>query len=117
MQSLQLSDEQKTAIAQLEADVKAKLQKILTAEQLKQLSEGAQQRPMGGQGGPGGDRPMGGPGGPGSNRRPDGELSAAPAGIQWYATLDAAKAETQRTGLPILLVSAAPHCSGISGIW
>ena len=37
--------------------------------------------------------------------------------IQWFATLKAGLAEAQRTGKPILLVSAAPHCAGVSGIW
>ena len=38
-------------------------------------------------------------------------------GIQWFATWESAKAEAARTGRPILLVSAAPHCAGVSGIW
>jgi hypothetical protein len=38
-------------------------------------------------------------------------------GIQWFATLDSGKAEAEKTGKPILLVAAAPHCSGISGVW
>ena len=36
---------------------------------------------------------------------------------EWFATWDGAKAEAKRTNRPILMVSAAPHCSGISGIW
>ena len=39
------------------------------------------------------------------------------AGIAWYGTLTSALAEAKRTGKPILLVSAAPHCHSISGIW
>jgi len=38
-------------------------------------------------------------------------------GIVWYATLDSAKREAKRSGKPILLVSAAPHCHEVSGIW
>jgi hypothetical protein len=38
-------------------------------------------------------------------------------GIQWFATWNSALAEAQRSGRPILLVSAAPHCAGVSGIW
>jgi hypothetical protein len=38
-------------------------------------------------------------------------------GIQWFTTWESAKAEAARTGRPILLVSAAPHCGGVSGIW
>ena len=37
--------------------------------------------------------------------------------IQWYATLDRGLAEARRTGKPILLVSGAPHCAGVSGMW
>ncbi len=37
--------------------------------------------------------------------------------IQWYATLDRGLAEAKRTGKPILLVSGAPHCAGVSGMW
>jgi len=39
------------------------------------------------------------------------------AAIQWYATLDRGLAEAKRTGKPILFVSAAPHCAGVSGMW
>lgn len=38
-------------------------------------------------------------------------------GIQWFTTWESAKAEAARTSRPILLVSAAPHCGGVSGIW
>ena len=40
---------------------------------------------------------------------------AAP--IAWYATLARGLAEAKRTGKPILFVSAAPHCAGVSGMW
>ena len=47
--------------------------------------------------------------------------SGTPAGertlIQWYGAWDAAKTEAKRTNRPILLLSAAPQCRGISGIW
>ena len=39
------------------------------------------------------------------------------AGIVWYATLESGLAEARRTGKPILLMSAAPHCRNISGMW
>ena len=42
---------------------------------------------------------------------------ALPSGIQWFATLESGQDEANRTGKPILLVSAAPHCAGVSGIW
>lgn len=41
----------------------------------------------------------------------------AAAGIQWFATWESGLKEARRTGKPILLVSAAPHCAGVSGIW
>jgi hypothetical protein len=43
--------------------------------------------------------------------------AATPARIQWFGTWEAAKAEAQRTGRPILLTSAAPQCKGTPGIW
>lgn len=39
------------------------------------------------------------------------------AAIPWYATLSRGLAEAKRTGKPILFVSAAPHCAGVSGMW
>ncbi len=68
----------------------------------------AQRPPQGGR--PGGS---GGPGGRGSQ----GPATAEGASIQWYATLDRGLAEAKRTGKPILFVSAAPHCAGVSGMW
>lgn len=51
----------------------------------------------------------------------DWEAGAQPAsqasGIQWYATWESGLREAQRTGRPILLISAAPHCAGVSGMW
>ena len=43
--------------------------------------------------------------------------AATAAGIQWFSTWIGGTAEAKRTGRPILLVSAAPHCHGISGLW
>ncbi|NCF55775.1 MAG: hypothetical protein GWP41_05860 [Planctomycetia bacterium] len=40
-----------------------------------------------------------------------------PNGIAWYGTWEAAKSEAERTGKPILLLSAAPQCHGVPGIW
>lgn len=37
--------------------------------------------------------------------------------IVWYGTWDSALAEAKRSNRPILLVSAAPHCHNVSGIW
>ena len=56
-ETLKLTADQQKQVADLEADVKAKLEKILTPEQLEQLK---QIRPPQGQRGPG--APQGGPG-------------------------------------------------------
>ena len=40
-----------------------------------------------------------------------------PEGVAWIGTWEAAKAEAARTGKPILLLSAAPQCRGIPGVW
>jgi hypothetical protein len=40
-----------------------------------------------------------------------------PAGVQWFATLDGGLREAQRSGRPILLVSAMPSCAGVPGTW
>jgi Spy/CpxP family protein refolding chaperone len=74
---LNLTDDQKTQIAALEAEVKTKMEKILTADQLAQLKKMHPPRPQhnggGPDGGPGGG-PAGGPdGGPGGPGGPDGQ--------------------------------------------
>jgi len=38
-------------------------------------------------------------------------------GIAWYGVLQDGLAEAERTGKAILFVSAAPNCTGVSGIW
>ena len=38
-------------------------------------------------------------------------------GIQWFATWESGKREAERSGRPIMLVSAAPHAGGVSGCW
>jgi hypothetical protein len=115
---LDLTADQERQIAALEEEVKQKLEKILTAEQRK-MAAGA--RPPFGPPGKDGPPPRGfGPGGRGKDGPPpkkdDGEQARA-GGIQWFATWEAGKAEAERTGRPILFVSAAPHCAGVSGIW
>ena len=40
-----------------------------------------------------------------------------PPRIAWYGTLESGLTAAKRTGHPILLVSGAPHCHGVSGIW
>ena len=37
--------------------------------------------------------------------------------IAWYGTWTQGLAEAKRSGRPILLISAAPHCRNISGMW
>ncbi len=77
--ALKLSDQQKKQIAQLQAVVDARLAKILTPAQRKQMTS---MRPggRGGQGGPG--RP-GGPGGPGGQGGPGGPRGqGGPGGFQ-----------------------------------
>ena len=48
---------------------------------------------------------------------PSGPVPSAQGGIVWYGTLRAGVAEARRTNRPILLISAAPHCHNVSGIW
>ncbi|MGC4042469.1 MAG: hypothetical protein QM758_01545 [Armatimonas sp.] len=38
-------------------------------------------------------------------------------GIVWFGSLKAGLAEAKRTNRPVLLLSAAPQCHGIPGIW
>ena len=42
---------------------------------------------------------------------------APSAGIAWYGVWEDALQEARRTNRPILLISAAPHCHNVSGIW
>ncbi len=39
------------------------------------------------------------------------------AKIAWHGTWKGGLAEAQRTGKPIMLVSAAPQCHSVPGIW
>lgn len=38
-------------------------------------------------------------------------------GIAWYGVLEDGFEEADRTGKPILLITAAAQCSGVPGIW
>ena len=84
-EQLKLTDEQKEKVAALEAETKAKLENILTPEQLEQMKnmrplqrqggqvgQGRQNGPDG-QGGQGGFRGAGGPEGAGQGQRPNPE--------------------------------------------
>ena len=42
---------------------------------------------------------------------------SAKAAIAWFGTWKQGVAEAKRTNRPILLISAAPQCHGVSGIW
>ena len=66
-EQLNLTADQQKQVAALEAEVKAKLEKILTPEQLKQLH---QMRPPPRQGGMSGGGPGRGQGGPGAEGQP-----------------------------------------------
>jgi hypothetical protein len=55
--------------------------------------------------------PRGAPPGPGVVHPFPGER------IAWYGTLEQARDEARRTGRPILLLSAAPHCHNVPGVW
>lgn len=37
--------------------------------------------------------------------------------VQWFGVLSDGLAEAERTGKPILLVSAACQCAGVPGMW
>ena len=37
--------------------------------------------------------------------------------VAWYGQLSDGLSEAKRSGRPILLVSGAPQCLGVSGIW
>lgn len=72
-EKLNLTQEQQKQIGDLEADVKKKLESILTAQQIEQLKQMRPQGP-GGPGGQGGPGAQGG-GGKGGKQRPQGDNS------------------------------------------
>ena len=45
------------------------------------------------------------------------EVEDGDAKIAWYSTLDAGLEEAKRSNRPILFISGAPQCLGVSGIW
>ena len=53
----------------------------------------------------------------GSRTRESGQTSKLTPGIAWYGVLADGLAEAKETGKPILLVSAAPQCTGVPGMW
>lgn len=65
-------------------------------------------------------RPGAGRGGPGRPEGPvvgSGVAASDRTAIAWFGTWKGALAEAQRSGRAILLMSAAPQCRGISGVW
>ena len=44
------------------------------------------------------------------------EVPSGP-GIAWFGSWEAGLAEAKRTGRPILILSAAPQCQGVPGMW
>jgi len=44
-------------------------------------------------------------------------VQASPGRIAWFGTWEAGLAEARRSGRPILLIAAAPHCHNVSGLW
>jgi len=131
--TLELSEDQLKQIADLEKDVKAKLTKILTSGQVKKAESSKGLGKMDGKEGKGKEgKDKDGKGKEGKDKGKDGDSPdkkssqprpamdsklQKPSKIQWYASLDGGLKEAQRTGLPILLLSAAPHCAGVSGTW
>jgi hypothetical protein len=133
---LELTDDQEKQLTELENDARGRLAKILTSEQKKTLDgirDGESGRPpLGGRDAV--DSPQGRPKKKAAEkpRRPEGasrpeqpkgeqpaqgEARANQVGIQWFATWEGGLRAAEQTGRPILLVSAAPHCSGVPGIW
>jgi hypothetical protein len=134
-EAMDLTEEQRKKVEDLEDEVRGKLEKILTVDQFRKAE--SMGPPPGSPPGPppeGRDGPPprieeGPPRGKGKGRprppepppakeRPaQTSRATVPGGIQWFATWESGLAEANRTGKPILLVSAAPHCAGVSGIW
>ena len=93
-----------------------------TGRSAKNSAQGGAQggQTSGGKGGAKGGQ-TGGRGGPPNGGGPETKTTSPATGkdpaIQWYATLERGLAEAKRTNKPILFVTGAPHCSGVSGMW
>ena len=70
-----------------------------------------------GKGGPGARPPLEKPDPEGSPKQTAANAGMIPDAIAWYTELDAGLAEAKQTGKPILLMSAAPSCGGVPGVW
>lgn len=116
LQKLELTDNQRAELSKLENEVRSRLEKILTEDQLRAAEKFGKRPPLdkGKKGGfpPGkkedGDLPK--------RPEPDAKLNT-PGGIAWFTSLEDGLKVAKRTGRPILFLSAAPHCAGVSGIW
>ncbi len=115
-EQLKLSADQESQLNELESEVRGRLDKILTADQKRQLDEMRERGPV---------RPPE-PNSPATQdpaAKPVGNEPPAPAeggatgSIQWFTTLATALSEARRTNRPILFLTAAPHCSGVPGTW
>ena len=54
---------------------------------------------------------------PASSRESESGDEGIPSGIVWYGVLNDGIAEAKATGKPIMLLSAAPQCAGVPGMW
>ncbi len=117
VEELKLTDDQKAKLAEIEKNLKGELDKLLTDEQKKTVESYRPAGPgaKGGKGNPPAEKAPA----PAEKGKPEDQTGMLPEAttIQWYATLDRGLAEANRTGKPILFVSAAPHCAGVSGMW
>lgn len=50
-------------------------------------------------------------------RAPELEVVERESRIAWYGVWEDAAKEAERSGRPILLMSAAPRCNGVPGMW
>jgi hypothetical protein len=111
---IKFQGKQEQQLDELEKDTRAKLDKILTEEQRKQLPELFRKGPMGG---PPDGKDKQPPPKQGDPKKPNFDEAKTTDGIQWFPTLTVGLEQAASTGRPILLVSGAPHCSGVSGVW
>lgn len=120
---LDLSDEQQKQLRELEKETRKKLEKILTAKQIEKVKELGKRPPPRDKGKDGDEPPPDKGKVKDKGRKKDDRDDQAAArqekaaGVAWFATWHDAQKEATRTGKPILLVSAAPHCGGVSGVW
>ena len=56
-------------------------------------------------------------GGPRASDLGESKLDVGESGIHWYVTWESAQEEAKRSGRPIMFVSAATQCRGISGVF